>query len=323
MTDDRTIAPEQQPRPNDMAYDLVDALSSIVSIRCEVPENAFTATALGTERIGHGVLIKESGLILTIGYLTIEAQKLWIIDATGQAVAGHVIAYDQSTGFGLIQALGKLKASVLPIGSSTDLKVGDDVVLAGHGGVKNAIGARVAVKQEFAGYWEYLLNEAIFTTPPHPFWGGAALISERGELVGIGSLFVQHEHDGKLPFDGNMIVPIDILKPILSDLLSYGRVNAPARPWLGTMIAESDDHLYVAGVIPDGPSSSSGLEPGDILTALNGHPTEDLPTFFRQLWDIGDAGITVTLSILRNQKVFDVLIKTADRNDYMLQPNLH
>jgi S1-C subfamily serine protease len=318
-----TIDPALQPRADQVSYDLTRALSAVVSIRCEVPDNAFTAPSLGTERNGHGVLIRDSGLVLTIGYLTIEAQKLWLIDATGQAVAGHVVAYDQETGFGLVQALGKLNVPALTLGSSTGLQIGDDVILAGHGGVTNAVSARVAAKQEFAGYWEYLLNEAIFTTPPHPFWGGAALISEQGELVGIGSLFIQHAREDQSPFDGNMIVPIDILKPILDDLLTYGRVNKPPRPWLGTMIAESDERLYVAGVIPDGPSATSGLEPGDALTAINGHPIEELPTFFRQLWGLGDAGITITLSILREDQHFDVQIKTADRNDYLLRPDIH
>ncbi len=323
MNEDVTIDPAMQPKPDALSYDLDAALSAVVSIRCEVPDNAFTAPSLGTERNGHGVLIRDSGLVLTIGYLAIEAQKLWLIDASGQAVAGHVLAYDQETGFGLIQALGKLNASAIPLGSSTSLQVGDDVILAGHGGIAGAISARVAAKQEFAGYWEYLLNEAIFTTPPHPFWGGAALISERGELVGIGSLFIQHSLEGQLPFDGNMIVPIDILKPILDDLLTYGRVNKAPRPWLGTMVAESDEQLYVAGVIPDGPSSKSGLEPGDTLTAINGRPVEDLPGFFRQLWALGDAGITITLSIQRDEQHFDVQIKTADRSEFLLQPDLH
>jgi S1-C subfamily serine protease len=323
MDEDITVDPAHQPKPENMTYDLTKALSAMLSVRCEVPDGAFTASSLGTERFGHGVLIRDTGMVLTIGYLTIEAEKIWLIDSSGQAVSGHVLAYDQETGFGLVQALGKLNASPLPFGSSTKLQVGDDVVLAGHGGQENAICARVAAKQEFAGYWEYLLNEAIFTTPAHPFWGGAALISDKGELVGIGSLFVQHSDDEEMPFEGNMIVPIDILKPILDDLLTYGRVNKPARPWLGTMIAETNDQLYVAGVTPDGPSANAGLESGDYLTAIDGHPVEDLATFFRQLWAIGDAGVVVTLSILREDKHFDVQIKSADRDSFLLRPNMH
>ncbi len=323
MDEDTIVDPAQQPKPDDVSYDLTKTLSALVSVRCEVPENAFTASSLGTERYGHGVVINDTGLVLTIGYLTIEAQKIWLIDGQGQAISGHVLAYDQETGFGLIQALGKLNATPITFGSSTNLNVGDDVVLAGHGGSENAVSARVAAKQEFAGYWEYLLSEAIFTAPPHPFWGGAALISDQGELVGIGSLFVQHSDEDEMPFEGNMIVPIDILKPILNDLLTYGRVNKPARPWLGTMIAETDDHLFVAGVTPDGPSATSGLETGDCLTAINGHPVEDLPTFYRQLWAMGDAGVIVTLSILRDDNHFDVQIKSADRDSFLVRPNLH
>jgi len=323
MTDDVFIDAAQQPKPADVGYDLKRVLSAIVSIRCEVPENAFTASSLGTERNGHGVLINDKGLILTIGYLTIEASNIWLIDANGQAIAGHVLAYDQETGFGLIQALGNFDLPPITLGSSTAATVGDDVILAGHGGVAGAINARIAAKQEFAGYWEYLLNEAIFITPPHPFWGGASLISDKGELIGIGSLFIQHSRDGEMPFDGNMIVPIDLLKPILNDLLTFGRVNKAPRPWLGTMIAEAEERLLVGGVIPDGPSSSSGLEPGDILSAIDGHPVEDLPTFLRLLWSTGDAGAVVTLTILRDDKILEMQIKSADRNDFLLRPNLH
>ena len=323
MTDDIFIDVAQQPKPGDVDFDLERVLSSIVSLRCEVPENAFTASSLGVERNGHGVLINDSGLILTIGYLTIEASQIWLIDAGGQAIAGHVLGYDQETGFGLIQALGKLETPSITLGSSTQAEVGDDVIMAGYGGTDGAINARIAAKQEFAGYWEYLLSEAIFITPPHPFWGGASLISAKGELIGIGSLFIQHSRDGQMPFDGNMIVPIDLLKPILNDLLTYGRVNKKPRPWLGTMIAESDDRLLIGGVIPDGPTSSSGLEPGDILTAIDGLPVENLPTFLRHLWSRGDAGVIVTLTILREDQILEMQVRSADRNEYLLRPNLH
>ena len=235
-----------QPRQEELSYDLKRALSAIVSVRTQIPEDAMTAKILGTERAGHGVLIRENGLIVTIGYLVTEAETIWLIDNKGGATNAHTVAYDQETGFGLIQALGRLDLPALEMGSSADVSEGESVVLAGHGGRENAISARVQAKREFAGYWEYLLDEAIFTAPPHPTWGGAGLIGHDGTLRGIGSLFVQQANSGGDPVNGNMVVPIDILKPIMDELLTYGRTQKPARPWLGMMTTEMDDALVVA-----------------------------------------------------------------------------
>ncbi|NQV98646.1 MAG: serine protease [Rhodospirillales bacterium] len=317
------IDPDLQPDPKTVAFDLNHALSSVVSVQCKIPENAFTAQSLGTERAGHGVVINERGLILTIGYLTVEADTIWLIDHTGGAVAGHVAAYDQETGFGLIQPLGKLNAPVMELGSSSALQIGDDVILAGHGGKTGAIKARLAAKQEFTGYWEYLLGEALMTTPPHPFWGGSALISPTGKLVGIGSLFVQQNDEHGLPFDGNMVVPIDLLPPILDDLLTYGRVNKKPRPWLGLLTAEVSDHLVIASVVGNGPGQKAGLEIGDILHSIDGRPLDDLATFYRNLWSSGDAGVPVTLTIYREDKIFEVAVRSGDRDSFLVKPKMH
>ncbi len=323
MNEVPTIARELQPDASSVNFDLNRALSSVVSVQCKIPENGFTAETLGTERAGHGVVIGERGLILTIGYLTVEAETIWLIDHTGGAVAGHVAAYDQETGFGIIQPLGKLNAPAIEIGSSSRLAIGDDVIVAGHGGKSGAISARITAKQEFTGYWEYLLNEAILTTPPHPFWGGSALIDSEGKLAGIGSLFVQQNGDDGQQFDGNMIVPIDLLPPILDDLLTYGRVNKNPRPWLGILTAEVSGRLVVAGVVDNGPGDTSGLEVGDILHAIDGRPIDDLATFYRDLWASGDAGVNVTLTIYREDKIFEVTVRSGDRDSFLVKPNMH
>ena len=312
-----------QPDPTTVSFDLKHALSSIVSVQSKVPENGFTAQTLGTERAGHGVVIGERGLILTIGYLTVEAETIWLVDHKGSAVAGHVRGYDQETGFGLIQALGSLNAPIMELGKSSDLSIGDDVILAGHGGQSRAINARVAAKQEFTGYWEYLLGEAILTTPPHPFWGGSALITETGKLAGIGSLFVQQNDDEGLPFNGNMVVPIDLLPPIMNDLMTYGRVNKAPRPWLGILTAEVSNNLVIAGIVGDGPGHNAGLEVGDVLHAIDGQSVENLATFYRQLWGRGDAGVVVILTIYRDDKVFEANVKSGDRDTFMVKPKLH
>jgi S1-C subfamily serine protease len=312
-----------QPNPDTVSFDLKQALSSIVSVQSKIPENGFTAQTLGTERAGHGVVIGDRGLILTIGYLTVEAETIWLVDHEGAAVSGYVRGYDQETGFGLIQALGSLNAPIMELGKSSDLNIGDNVILAGHGGQSGAINTRVAAKQEFTGYWEYLLGEAILTTPPHPFWGGSALITKTGKLAGIGSLLVQQNNDEGFPFDGNMVVPIDLLPPIMDDLMTHGRVNKTARPWLGILTAEFSNSLVIAGIVDKGPGQQAGLEVGDVLHAIDGQPVENLATFYRQLWDRGEAGVVIVLTLYREDKLFKTNVKSGDRDTFMVKPKLH
>ena len=231
-----------QPKPDAFAFDLDRVLLSVVGLQANIPEDAFTASILGTERAGSGVVIRESGLVLTIGYLITEAESIWLSTADGRVTPGHALAYDQETGFGLVQALGKLGVPALELGRSSAARTGDAVIVAG-GGRRQSVQASIIGKQEFAGYWEYLLDEAIFTAPAHPFWGGTGLIDRNGRLLGIGSLHVQQMSERGTSRDINMIVPIDILKPILDDLLTFGKRNKPARPWLGVYTADSEGKI--------------------------------------------------------------------------------
>src|SRR5512139_168019 len=250
--------PEMQPNPEQARFDLAAALDSIVLLRAEVPEDACTAGILGTERIGNGVVIRDDGLVLTIGYLITEATTIWLNTNRGTAVAGHALAYDQPTGFGLVQPLGKLGVPALARGSAASCSVGDEVVFAGHGGRKHALKAKVIAKREFAGYWEYVLDEALFTAPAHPHWSGAALIDAQGRLLGSGSLMVQEEMGGNT-VQGNMIVPVDLLEPILDDLWKFGRAKRPPRPWLGLYATEVKGHVVVSGLAGGGPAERSGV----------------------------------------------------------------
>ncbi|MGC2204196.1 MAG: S1C family serine protease, partial [Stellaceae bacterium] len=243
-TVDWEIPGEIQPKPADCPFDLDRALNAVVGLRATVPEDAFTAGSLGTERAGSGVLIRQDGLVLTIGYLVTEAETIWLTSVGGGAVPGHVLAYDQETGFGLVQALGRLNVPPIELGIGQRVGAGDRAIMAAEGGRRHAISARVVARQEFAGYWEYVLDRAIFTAPAHPFWGGAALIGSDGRLIGIGSLHVQRENGGReLRRDVNMVVPIDLLPPVLDDMLTYGRPNRPARPWLGLYATEIEDAI--------------------------------------------------------------------------------
>ena len=256
------------PRP-DAGFDLDRALKSIVTVQSTIPEDAFTAETLGEQRSGSGVVIRESGLVLTIGYLITEAENVWLADADGRVTPGHALAVDPESGFGLVQALDRLDCPPLELGRSGETKVGDPVFVAAGAGTK-PVRAAIVGKQEFAGYWEYFLDEAIFTAPAHPFWGGAGAIDRDGRLLGVGSLHVEQLTARGGPRDVNMIVPIDLLPPILDDLLTYGRVNKPARPWLGIYSAESGDEIVVASVAERGPAAEAGIRRGDILASVGG-----------------------------------------------------
>src|SRR6185437_16659136 len=302
-TVDWEIPGEIQPKPADCAFDLDRALSAVLGLRATVPEDAFTASTLGTERAGSGVLIRKDGLVVTIGYLVTEAETIWLTSPGGGAVPGHVLAYDQETGFGLVQALGRLNIPAIELGAGLRVGAGDKVVIAAEGGRRHAIAAQVVARQEFAGHWEYLLDRAIFTAPAHPFWGGAGLIAADGSLIGIGSLHVQRSNGRELRRDVNMVVPIDLLPPILDDMLTYGRPNRPPRPWLGLYATEVEDAIVIAGLSAKGPAHEANIRPGDAVLAVNGESTADLAGLWRRVWASGDAGSEVTIRLLRDGKV--------------------
>ncbi|PDT75176.1 S1C family serine protease [Bradyrhizobium sp. C9] len=310
-----------QPRPEDYRYDLDRALMSVVGLHSIIPPDAFSAETLGTERAGNGVLI-DNGLVLTIGYLITEAATVWLHLGDGRAVEGHALGFDFESGFGLVQALGKLDIDPLPIGSSAATQVGDNVVLGGAGGRTRSVASQIAAKQEFAGYWEYLLDEAIFTYPSHPNWGGAGLINNAGELIGIGSLQLERERSGRAEHV-NMVVPIDLLNPVLSDLRKFGRVDRPARPWLGMYTTEMDNRLVVVGVASKGPAARAELKTGDVILAVDGDKVTSQTGFYRKLWSLGAAGVDVPLTIYHEGVTFDVTLTSIDRMKLLKAPRLH
>ena len=320
---DWEIPPNLQPDPSDYGFDLDATLNAVVGLKCHAPADAFTAGVLGTERAGSGVVIRDSGLVATIGYLVMEAETIWLTTQDGRAVPGHALAFDQDSGFGLVQALGPLRLPALPFGDADRLRLGDAAVFAAHGGRHHAIETRVIGRQEFAGYWEYVLDDAIFTAPAHPFWGGGALIGADGRLLGIGSLILQ-QGDGKgRRMDMNMTVPVTHLAAILDELLAYGRVRRPPRPWLGMYATESDDMLVVGGLMDGGPAEGAGIRPGDRVVAVDGDEVTDLAGLWRRVWACGSAGAEVRLNIQRDDRMFDVTIRSADRAAYLKAPKLH
>jgi S1-C subfamily serine protease len=320
---DWKIPPASQPKAEDYGYDLEHVFGAMVGLRSIIPSDAFTAETLGTERAGHGVFIRDNGLVLTIGYLITEAETIWLTLADGRSVQGHVLGYDQETGFGLVQALAKLDVPALDMGESSAASIGERVVVAGAGGRARSVAARIVAKQEFAGYWEYVLDEAIFTAPAHPNWGGTALIGPEGDLLGIGSLQLQHVVDKGQPQNINMMVPIDLLKPIFDDLLKTGRRAGPPRPWLGLYATEVENRLVIVGLADRGPAKKADLRNGDIVLSVAGKEVRELAGFFRRIWAQGEAGVEVPLTIYRDGSTMDVRVKSSERNRFLKGPSLH
>jgi S1-C subfamily serine protease len=310
-----------QPTQDEVGFDLKKALDAVVALRSEVPEDAFTAPILGTERVGSGIVIREDGLVLTIGYLITEAASIWLTANDGSVVEGHPLAYDFVTGLGLVQTLGRLPLPALRFGSVASVEPDDDVFVLGNGGRAHALKATVFAKQEFAGYWEYLLDEALFTTPPHPEWSGAALLDDGGLLIGIGSLLL-HESAGDNAVDGNMFVPADLLPPILDDLLRTGRSAQPPRPWLGMYTADTQGRLVVNGLAHGGPAERAGVRVGDLVVAVGGARVGSLAEFFRAVWRHGRAGVVVPLTLARGGAPVEVQVRSADRHDFLKKPSL-
>jgi S1-C subfamily serine protease len=323
--DEPTIPEELRPDPADYDFDLGAALGAVVTLKSRVPPDAFSARTLGTEREGSGAVIGKDGLVLTIGYLVSESESIWLTTATGRVVQGHALAYDFETGFGLVQALGRLETPALELGPETLPETGVQTVLAAapaddEGG---AVACSVVARESFAGYWEYLLEEALFTAPAHPSWGGAALIGPGGKLLGIGSLVLQHRDKRGRRMDLNMCVPVSLLHPIMGDLLSYGRVNKPARPWLGLYAADQEEGIVVASVAAKGPADRAGLRAGDRILGIDGEEATDLAGLWRTLWSRGAAGVKVMVAAERDGRRLSLPIVSADRSSFMKAPRLH
>ncbi len=320
---DWEIPAELQPEPTEVEFDLDLALRSVVGVKALVPPDAFTAQTLGTERLGSGVVIRQDGLIATIGYLVTEAETIWLTTHDGRAIPGHALAYDFETGFGLIQALGKLDLPALPIEEGDAPRPGDTCVLASAGGRRHALRCTIAARQEFAGYWEYMLEEAIYTAPAHPSWGGAGLIGGQGKLLGIGSLVMQQQDGRGRRVDLNMVVPSRLLAASLADLLAFGRPNKPARPWLGVYATEDDEGLVVSSTARRGPAERAGVREGDRILSVEGTVVTDLAGLWRAVWAAGSAGTKMRLTLSGEAGKRETTIASIDRRSFLKAPRLH
>jgi S1-C subfamily serine protease len=306
------VARAQDARPN-----TEELVSAVVRVKTFINPDARTIENLGRAREGSGVVIDQDGLVVTIGYLMVEAHAVELVTNAGRAVPANIVGYDHETGFGLLRAIAPLNVKPMPLGKSDDLKEGGYALIAGAGGVTHAAPARIVSRREFAGSWEYLLDSAIFTMPPYPNWSGAALIGPQGTLVGIGSLIVGDSGGDGSRIPGNMFVPIDLLPPIMGDLLADGRVSTPAKPWLGINAEEQGGRLLVNRVTPKGPAEKAGIARGDVIAKVAGGAPKNLADFYRMVWALGSAGTIVPLEIERNGETRRFDVPSMNRLDHL------
>ena len=297
-----------------------EILKAVVKIQTQIPDDAATASLLGTEREGNGVLIDSDGHILTIGYIILDAERIDVISSENDVIEAAFVGYDYDTGFGLLRAKKPINAIPMALGRSSELKEGDPVLVAGHGGSEAVIGARVITIGEFTGYWEYLIDKAIFTTPPYANYGGAVLIAPDGTILGIGSIFTQVAVRGFGVVQSNMFVPIDLLKPILSDLKTIGRSGQSQKPWLGVHTEESHGRVFVIRIMRGGPAEKADLQIGDLILKVNGQAVNGQADFYRKVWALGTAGVKVPISILRGTEIQEFNLQSADRYQFFKRP---
>lgn len=299
------------------------SLKSLISIKAHVPEDAMTAGLLGTERTGHGIRLREDGLIVTVGYLINEARDIWLSSQDGRAVPGYVVGNDFRSGLALIKPMMPLPGPVMHLGDSSCLGIGDTAFIVGSDEIDSQITkGYVVAKEEFAGRWEYVLDEAIFTTPPCENWSGTALVDSNGKLCGVGSLVIQGFEVGESRKTVNMFVPIDLLTPIIDELCEKGRRSSPPRPWLGMLLNDENDELTVVGVYRDCPADKAGLRPGDIVVRVDDQPVHNLAHMFRTVWSLGNAGVDIPLLVLRKSSLQETTIKSAERGEFLRKGTL-
>ena len=294
-----------------------EAVRAVVGVAAEVPETARSARTLGTERQGSGVIIGSDGLVLTVGYLILEASRVVVTTATGDEVEAKVVAYDYDTGFGLLRANFSGRVKAIAFASSKELKDGDAVYIASRIADVDVTPATIVGRREFAGYWEYLLSEAIFTAPQYPAFGGAPLLTPDGRLLGIGSLAVRNAAGENIFKPGNMFIPIDQLPPVLGDLLAIGRRSGKERPWLGIWSAESDNgEVVLGGVQPDSPAARAGLRKGDVILKVEGQAVAGQADLYKKLWAAGEKAPEIALTLKRDGAAVEQKVQAVGRSAF-------
>lgn len=318
---DNPGAPPFSAAPDGRAPGPADALgllSTVVRIEAKAAPSAETANSLGTHRSGTGVLIDKS-TVLTIGYLLLEADEVELVTPAGRRIPGSVAGYDHVSGFGLIHSALPLDGHPMELGDSDAVTEMEKVLTLGHG-EPTPTELLVVSRKPFAGSWEYILESGIFTFPPVNNWSGAALIGPDGRLIGIGSLLVNDAASERKGVPGNLYVPVNLLKPILSDLLANGKRSGPAQPWLGISTEVVQGNVIVARVSRGGPAEQAGVEAGDVIVSVGNDKVDNQSDFYRSIWKLGPAGVTVPLRVLKSGDVREIAVKSVDRTSVLRKP---
>ena len=235
----------------------------------------------------------------------------------GTSVPAKIVAYDHESGFGLVRTALPIDVEPLLLGTAGDLSLREQLLVVSNVGKLEAKGVRLVDRRPFAGYWEYLLEDALFTAPPHGRFGGAALINRRGELVGIGSLVLRDANAHRRGGPSNMFIPVDDLKPILADLIEQGRRKDTPHPWLGLFLEEYRGRIFVTRVAPDSPAQAAGMNVGDLILGIDGDVVDNLADFYRDLWDRGEPGVDIPLDVVRGTNMAPTTITSGDRYRYL------
>jgi S1-C subfamily serine protease len=312
----RSTAEKVSAPAEDAGYQaLIDATNAVVAVKVKALPNARSNDTLGAERTGSGVIIGADGLVLTIGYLIMEADQVEVTESGGARVPAAIVAYDHASGFGLVRPLARLNQKPIRIGNSAPVAQLDRLMIVTGGEEQTVSIATVVSRRRFAGYWADRLDDAIFTSPPRLDHSGAALIDKNGELVGIGSLFVMDALAPGEKLPGNMFVPVDML--ILDEMVRTGAQPASRRPWLGVNSLEEDGRVKVVQVNEESPADQAGIVAGDIILSVNGQPVENLERFYPTLWGYGAPGVDVNLTVLHGVSVRQVVVRSIDRDEFV------
>lgn len=291
---------------------------AMMSLHASVPETAMTAGMLGLERDSHAVQISADGLMLTIGYSIMEASEIWLTNYKGQTAEGIILAHDYDSGLALLRPATPLGTGFLETASSHTLNPGDDVSVLSSIDPK-AMPAELFAKEEYVGRWEYLLEDALYTTPLYENWSGAALLNAEQQLCGIGSLQIALSKEGRTEIPGNLFVPVELVMPHLEHMSLHGQKPGHSRPWLGTLVEEYDSQLHVIGIYHGAPAFKSGILPGDIITSVGEHPISNMADFFRTVWQYGPAGSNIPMTLRSGSQIKEIALKTIDRDTFFIQ----
>ncbi len=296
---------------------LTRANAAVVGVQVTAAEGARSIDTLGLRRIGSGVVIGTDGTVLTIGYLLLEADTVQIITQDRKTVPARVVAYDQATGFGLLRPLVPLRGvSPVTLGSANSINTGEALMASTGAQPNDDAGAnmtQLVSKRAFSGYWEYHIDTALFTSPPVENHSGAPLFNQRGELIGIGSLFVMDAMGQNQRLPGNMFVPIDLLKPIITELTETGSSKLSRRPWLGLTSSEQGGRVQIQRVSKESPAQTAGLQAGDVVLAIDDVKVATLEAFYKKLWDRSAPDTEVKLTVLQGAELKTIVLKPVDR----------